>query len=228
MTVLDNRFFHGSIELYTKVFGTVFNNIKVLRDSGQIIPVPIMYATGQKHNIIDQQKPDKNISRFKATYPRMSFEMTNVSRDITRVKNKQHRITDFDRVDPKSTVKAQYNRVPFNFEYRLDIKTKYLKDMWQIIEQILVSFDPSLQVVVKDNPDIGGESGITITLNGNSLTDDIEGMVETERQIDVSMNFILEGYLYRRTDDVGLINKVIIEYRDIDNEDLFDTQVIEG
>lgn len=226
MSLLENHFYHKTINLYSKVFGTVFNNLKIKRDNDQIIPVPIMYASGQKYNKRMEENEDPNLVRFKQRLPRMSFQFVGFQRDVSRATNKNNRLTNYEVGQVGPTVQAQYNRVPYLFNYRLDLKAKYLDDMLQMIEQISVAFSPSIQVVVQDNPDIGGNSALTLTLEGIDFEDDFEGTFESPRVIEASMTFSLAGYLYRQTTDTGVINEIIINYHDLNSDELLFTDTV--
>lgn len=221
MAILQQHFYHNTISLYTSIFGSIFSNLKILRDDGKEILVPLAYAAQQRYNVRAEQtqNEDESLLKFMRRTPRMSFILTNFSRDSARVKNKYHQIRgNIGDIDARD-VRTQYNRVPHEFNYRLDITTKYLNDMLQILEQILVSFNPSIQVVVKDNPDLAQESSVTITLNSNSLEDSFEGIYDTGRTITASLDFTLEGYLYMPTSNSSLIRKVIINYHDLQSPD---------
>jgi len=224
MSLLEQHFYHSTITLYTKVFGAIFNNMKIKRGNNQMIAVPISYFSGQKYNVINQQRPDVDEVKFKQRVPRMTYEMTDFTRDVTRSKSKQFRITS-ELAEGDTGVRSQYNRVPYKFNFRLDARTAYLDDMLQLIEQICVSFDPSIQVKVRDNPDLDGVSALNITLLSAVLQDDVEGSFEQQRDIQATFTFELDGYLYRRTSDVGLINKVTIEYLDLETQQLLETDV---
>lgn len=224
--ILSNHFYHKTVHMYSSVFGTVFSKLKILRDSGEVL-VPIAYAAQQKYNVRKDQDENPNIARFMKTTPRMSFQLNGMRRDSARAKNKMHQLTSRDTIGITANgVSTQYNRVPFVFDYTLNITTKYLDDMFQILEQILVSFNPSMQIVVKDNPDLEQDSSILITPTGNSIEDAYEGLYENGREIVVQIQFELEGYLYMPTSNQGLIETIILNYYDLDNLDHIHTDTI--
>jgi len=230
MALMEQPFYHKTIRLYTSVFGNLFNDIKIVRDDGKVIKVPLAYAAQQKYNVRLEQDEDPDLIRYMKRTPRMSFVLTGWQRDISRVKNKLHRLTNHDVVnlsDPQNTgVSAQYNRVPYTFNFRLDATAKYMDDLLQIFEQIAVSFNPALQVVVKDNPDLSDESALTITLLDSAAEDTFEGVYETGREITMSFNFNLDGYLYMPTSDSSVIKKVYVNYYDLDSPDVMIDQQI--
>lgn len=227
MAILDTHFYHKSISLYTAVFGNCFANLKIKRSNGQTIAVPLAYAAQQKYNVRLDQDSDHSLIKFMKRTPRMSFVLLGFRRDSQRSKNKRLQLKNLHAVDPTTEpVSSQYNRVPYIFSYRLDLTAKYLDDILQLVEQICVVFNPNIQVVVKDNPDLADESSINITMTSTGLEDNFEGIFETGREITVSLDFELEGYLYMRTGEASLIKTVYVNYHDlIDPPYLIETDV---
>ena len=225
--ILSEHFYHKTVHTYSAVFGTVFSKLKIRRDNNRIIQVPIAYAAQQKYNARLDQDEDPDLVRYMKRTPRMSFQLVSMNRSPERNKNKMYQLSSRDTIGITANgVKTQYNRVPFVFGYTLNITTKYLDDMFQILEQIMVSFNPSLQVVVNDNPDLEQDSSIVITPVGNSLQDSYEGLYENGREITVEIQFELEGYLYMPTSEQGLIQTIHLNYNDLDTLDKIDDDVI--
>lgn len=226
MAILDQHFYNKTISLYTSVLGNCFNDISIARD-GKIVRVPIAYAAIQKYNALADQNADPDLIRFMKRTPRMSFRLVSWGRDPARVKNKHFQMSNSHVVGVSSVdgLKVQYNRVPYKFGYIVDVTTKYIDDMLQIYEQIAVAFNPSIQVVVKDNPNIQDESAIVITVDDSQFQDNFEGLYESNREITCSFNVTLEGYLYMPVREGKTIRTVYVNYYDLDNpEQLLDQQ----
>lgn len=228
MALLEQHFYHRTIRLYTSVFGTLFDDIKIKRDDGKVISVPLSYAAQQKYNVRLEENEDPNAVRYKKRTPRLAFLLTGWRRDASRVKNKMHRLTNHHTIDRTTAtgVDAQYNRVPYVFDFELHATAKYIDDLLQMVEQIAVSFNPSIQVVVKDNPDLSEESAITITMNDTQANDTFEGLFEDEREITAVFNFTLEGYLYMPTSQSGIIRTIELNYYDLHDPDTMIDQTI--
>lgn len=226
--VLTNHFYHKTITLLTGVFGSVFNDIKIVREDGKTIKVPIAYEVRQRYSVRNEQNEDPNAVRYKMRLPRMGFKLTSIRKDNDRVTSRFNRLTqqgvDRTTVDGLS---SQYNRVPFLFGFQLNIKTKTIDDMLQIVEQILVYFNPTLRVTVEDNPDLDQNSSITITLLDSGIEDISEGSFDSEQSLECSMNFELEGWLYMPTSEAKIIKKVTVNYFDLTSGDLLETTVEE-
>jgi len=221
--MFQDHFYHSTIRTYIKVFGAIFDSLKIKRGD-KTIEVPIAWASGQKYNIRNEQNADPNLVRFRQIHPRMSYEMTGFARDVPRVKNKFNQITNFTSVD--EPVKSQYMRVPYTFNFRLDVIVQYFDDLLQIMEQLVVYFNPTIQVVVKDNPSIDGETALTITLLDNPFEDRFEGSFEDKREISATLNFTLEGFLYMPTSSSNIIKRIELNYKDLETEILAEQDVI--
>jgi len=229
MPILEDFFYHNTIETYVGAFGSVFDEIKIKRQPvgtkpGKLIKVPIAYAVKRRYVVRDEQNPDPNKARIKNQLPRMSFSIVSMQKDPTRMLNRMEQmLTVGNRQNGLST---QRGRVPYNFQIRLDVKTKTIGDMLQILEQILVYFNPSIIVNLVDNPDLEMETAIPIKLQNNSgIADLFEGSFEDDESIEASLDFELEGYLYLPTSEAKVIKKVTVNYHDMKTRELIDQQV---
>lgn len=227
MAILEQHFYHKTIHFYTGVFGTVFDGIKIERSTGKQIKVPISYAGQQKQNTRASENADPNASRYKMRLPRLSYVLRGWQKDDSRITNKMHVLQEQNvNRSIANQVNAQINRVPYNFDFELRAKAKHMDDLLQITEQILPYFNPSIQIVVDDNPDLQGSTAIDLTLNDTSLEDQFEGMYEEGRILEATFNFTIEGYIYGPTTPSGIIKTVNINYYDLLNpDDILETDV---
>lgn len=228
MAVLENHFYHKTISLLTGVFGSIFDEIKITRKDGSSILVPIAYSVKRKYNVRNDQNADPNAVRYKMQLPRMGFKLTGLQREPLRTNNKLYPLVEnLDRTQV-TQLKSQLNRVPFTFGYSLSIKTKTIDDMLQIIEQILVYFNPTLRVTVKDNPDLDYSSAITVKLLDTGLEDISEGSFDGEESLESTLQFELEGWLYMPTQTSKVITKSIVNLFDLGSNELLEsvTEVI--
>jgi len=226
MAILEQPFYHKTIALYTSVFGSLFDNIKITRASGDVIRVPLANAWQEKANRRLNENPDPSHLRFKQRLPRLSFAFVGLDKDTSRSKNKMHKLTS---PYQGGAVQSQYNRVPYNFTYTLNARTKYVDDLLQIIEQVVVYFNPTLNVVVEDNPDLQGETSLAITLQDQTIDTSFDGSYEDPTQIEATFTFVVEGYLYMPTSTSGVIETIKINYHDLSHpDDIIAQDVITG
>lgn len=229
MAILETHFYNKTIKLYTAVFGTVFNDINIVRDDGKSIKVPISYAGQQKQNTRLDAEDEVPSARYKMRLPRMAFRLTGWEKDESRLTNKRHILQD--RLPDRTTVnsiQSQYNRVPYNFNFELLLKTKHIDDLLQVAEQILVYFNPSIEIVVNDNPSINSDTALNLELVSSSLEDNFEGVYEEGRIIEAVFNFTLEGYLYMPSQTSGIIKKINLNYYDLLNpDDILESDIVD-
>lgn len=207
--MIGGHFYHNTIRKYTAIFGSLFNDISIVRLDKDGIPTqtiecPISFAP-KEHFLMSLKQPDKRVSK---TLPKLSYEMTGVRYDPTRKGNSLQRIsTTSATVNSKS---VQYNRVPYEIGYQLNIAVKHIDDGLQIIEQIAPFFAPHFTVAVKDNIDMNLTNDITIKLDDMDTTVEFEGDMSQQRAIIWTMNFTLSGFLYSPTADVAVIKEAIL------------------
>lgn len=229
MALLENHFYHGSIKTYTAVVGTLFNDLSIVRSDGKQIKVPLQYAGQQKQNVRLDARPDEDDIKYKMRLPRLSYQLVDWERDVERAQNRQYRVVD-NTVDRQTSddLPAQFTRVPYRFIYEVNLKTKHIDDLFQVVEQVLVAFNPSLEVVVNDNPDLNESSSIVINLTGSSFNDEFAGAFEDPRVLEATFNIEVEGYLYMPTDNASIIKQINLNYYELSFPDtLIDTDVID-
>ena len=91
------HFYHATMRKSVAVFGTLFNNISVIRKDGSggilnQIKVPLAYGPKQKFlSRLDQNTQSDASMALKL--PRMSFEITDLDVDLNKKENKLNKIT---------------------------------------------------------------------------------------------------------------------------------------
>lgn len=215
MSVLENHFYNNTITTYTSVFGSIFNDIKIKRTDGKIIDVPIAYSLKQKYHVRNSENPVPNSARYKMILPRLGFQLMGVTQDPIRRTNKLQRS-----IPNKRGSSAQYNRVPYIYQYQLYIKTQNIDDLWQIVEQILFYFNPTVRVRVKDNKAMSEDSIIAVKLTNSGIDTIAEGLFEDTQTFEVTMDFELEGWMYGPTTDATRIHKINIKFFDYNKPDI--------
>ena len=218
--MLNQHFYHEKIRKCVAVFGTLFNNLYVLRkdSSGAVISqmkVPLSYAPKQK--FLDRIRETENLSdeKLAVKLPRMSFEISSLYYDPVRQLPKVNSFSE--QGDTGTTRKKFYTSVPYILNFQLNILSKTNEDAVQIIEQILPFFSPSYTVTMKqfsDYPDI--KEDIPISLIGISYSDDYEGQLENRRTIIYTLDFEMKTAFYGPISSSGIIRKAIVDFRDPD------------
>jgi hypothetical protein len=226
--MFGKKFYHGSIRKYVTLFGTLFNDIEIDRvDSSnniyQTIKVPISYGPKEKVLVRLDQDPDIN-RKYAVLLPRMSFELNNINyasdRKLATINKNVKTNSSSDTI-----MKYQYNPVPYDFMFTLNIMTKNAEDGTRIVEQILPFFTPSWTPTVNLIPEMNVVVDIPIILLDVITQDTYEGNFEERRSLTWTLNFILKGYLFGPVSNASIINVANINFFDATLYNNIDTAV---
>ena len=210
MSIFNGKhFYNQTLKKCVAVFGTIFNNIKIVQQGVGEVRVPISY--GPRKKFLARVSSDAVGAQNKSIaikLPRMSFEITSIDFDSTSKLNKFNK-----RVLPVSGEAAKVNTVmqsvPYNVAMQLNILAKNQDDALQIFEQILPSFTPEYTIAVKDLEGPGTVTDVPIVLTGTSFQDDYEGDFQTRRTLIYTLDFnmkvkfaggVSEGKIIRTVD----------------------------
>jgi hypothetical protein len=213
-------FYHKRVRTAVSVFGSMFNNLYVLRQnsSGETISqvkVPLSYAP--KRNFISRLQAMNNGEdaerRVAIKLPRMSFEITNMQYDATRQLPKNNNVSATVN-DSITTRRKLYTATPYTISFQLNVYAKSQDDALQIVEQVLPYFAPQYTLTIKPFSDIPTlTEDVPITLSGVTFSDDFEGAVEQRRTIIYTLDFEMKIALYGPESNKNIIREV--------NNDLF-------
>jgi hypothetical protein len=220
--MLGNRqFYHETVRNIIVGFGTLFNDIHVVRknNSGvvtQSMKVPLAYGPKQKWLArIDQ---DAGLdSKVAITLPRMGFEIQNLTYDPAR---KLNRVQKFKKVKSSASsadkLDTQYMPVPYNLNIQLYVMAKNSDDALQMVEQILPYFQPDYTLTIKDMPEMGVARDIPIVLNSINYEDSYKGDYAERRAIMYTLDFTTKFYLYGPVTSSKVIKTVQVDqYTDL-------------
>jgi hypothetical protein len=193
------QFYHRTIRKMVVTFGTLFNDIEIVRYTQAGAPkeklkIPLSY--GAKERYLTRLTSNPNlIKTINVLVPRMSFNLENLEYDVSR--KQISTLRNFSN-DTDSTVKTQFVPVPYNYEFSLSIYVRNTEDGTQILEQILPFFTPDFSVVVDFIPSMNQKYTVPIILNSVSSTVDYEGSDEdgTTRLIVWDLNFTAKSFIW--------------------------------
>ena len=215
--MLGNRqFYHETVRSIIVGFGTLFNDIHVVRknNSGVVIQsmkVPLAYGPKQKWlTRLDQD--DGLDSKVALTLPRLGFEIQDLTYDPAR---KLNRVQKFKKVKSSASdsgkLDTQYMPVPYNVGIQLYAMAKQSDDALQIVEQILPYFQPDYTLTIKDMEDMGIARDIPIVLNSIQYEDNYRGTYEERRAIIYTLDFTTKFYLYGPVTSSKVIKTVQVD-----------------
>ena len=215
--MLGNRqFYHETVRSIIVGFGTLFNDIHVVRknNSGvitQSMKVPLAY--GPKQKWLARLDQDAGLdSKVALTLPRLGFEIQNLTYDPAR---KLNRVQKFKKVKSSASdankLDTQYMPVPYNVGIQLYAMAKQSDDALQIVEQVLPYFQPDYTLTIKDMEDMGIARDIPIVLNSINYEDNYRGTYEERRAIIYTLDFTTKFYLYGPVTSSKVIKTVQVD-----------------
>lgn len=193
------QFYHRTIRKMVVVFGTMFNDIEIVRytQAGvakEKLKVPLSY--GPKERYLTQITSDPNLVKsVNSVIPRMSFNLDSLEYDLSR---KQISTLQNFAAATNTGVSTQYVPVPYNFEFSLSVYVRNTEDGTQILEQILPFFTPDFNVVVNFIPSMNQKYNVPIILNSVASTTEYEGGMSdgTTRLIVWDLTFTAKSYIW--------------------------------
>lgn len=191
-------------------FGNLFNNITLVKynadnTEAERVLVPIAYAPKERYvmRLEDDYTLDKKVQ---IALPRLSYEMMGMTYDANRKQNTN--IRNF--AASGSGAIAQYNPVPYDFDFNLYLYVRNIEDAHQIVENIIPFFTPDYTVKINLVPEMGIVKEIPIILNKADHEIVYEGPREQEtRMVIWTFNFTVKGFIFGKQSSVGLVKTSI-------------------
>lgn len=206
-------------------FGNLFSQVPIVRykndtEEFERFIISLIYAPKEQyvHRLNDDPELD---SKVQVVIPTLSYEMMGMRYDssrkqITNIKNFSHG-TD-------GTL-SQYNPVPYDFDFDLNLYARTFEDAHQVVEHIVSYFTPDYTIKVNLIPSMGIVRELPIILNSIDRDIEYEGDRESStRRIIFSFHFTVKGFIFGKTSDVSdkLITHTITNiYNKINVGDVF-------
>jgi len=180
-------YFFNTIKKY--IIGTLslFDNIIVQKSDSRQFTVPVVFANKSRLNQYIATEFQKN--RGAKVIPKIAVSISGMH------------------------TTSIYNSVPYNWIIDVHIITRTLSDMFQILEQILPKFNPSVSININELPLVSNSSSVTILLNDVSLEIDSDlDEVGEQRYVRASLNLLLKGNIFMPIKDSKIIKQIDISY----------------
>jgi len=200
--MFGGHYYHERIRKSVSIFGRLFNNLYVIRknSSGGVLnqlKVPLAYAPRQKYLERIRENPSlEDDTRVAIKLPRMSFEITDISYDLTRQLAK---VSNFNTKGSAPSKRQKfYSPVPYNIGFSLSIYAKNQDDALQIVEQILPTFNPQYTLSIYPFKDIYPDfiEDVPIAITGVTFEDDYQSTLEQRRTIIYNITFEMKVQFY--------------------------------
>ena len=207
---MSTPYYNRTIRKLVVGFGNLFNDITLVRYNPDLTEqerflVPIAYAS--KESYVMRLEEDSNLDKkVQMTLPRFSFEMTGLSYDSSRKQN-----TNIKNVAYTSAgAIAQYNPVPYNFDFNLYLYVRNIEDATQILEHIIPFFTPDYTIKINMVPEMGIIKEVPVVLNSCNSDIVYEGNREKDpRMIIWTLNFTVKGHIFGSSSSAKLITHSI-------------------
>jgi len=217
--MFGDHFYHATMRKSVAVFGTLFNNLKVIRKAsdGSVlnqVRVPLAYGPKQKFLArIDQETGFDSHMAIKL--PRMAFEITGLSLDSTQKLQKRNIIaeTHGSDVTKKKTIK---HYTSYNIEMSLYIMAKNQDDGLQIVEQILPYFQPDYNVTITPVSGFDYKQDVSVVLGNVAIDDQYEGDFVERRVLIYQLDFTMKMKFFGPTSDRNIIREINLDFHDKD------------
>jgi len=213
--MLGQQFYHETMRKVVVAFGTMFNDINLVRtnNAGEVIQtmkVPLAY--GPKQKWLARLREDPNLTKKVAvTLPRIGFEIQTISYDSTRKLNSIQKLKKVNSSAQGKTMSQQFMPVPYNMDFQMAVMAKNSDDALQIVEQILPFFQPDYTVTLNDNTAMGTTRDVPIVLTNVGYEDNYEADLITRRAIIYTLDFTAKFYLYGPVTDQKVIKTVQVD-----------------
>lgn len=193
-------FYHQRIKKSVALFGSIFNNINILRknaanDGISTIKVPLSYAPKRKYmeRLLENPNLDTD-TKVAIKLPRMSFEIISLNYDATRQLSKVNKYN----ITASNNLKSKfYSPTPYTIGFQLNVYAKTQDDALQVVEQIIPYFNPQYTLTIKPVAEYSTiTEDVPIILQSVTFTDDYEGALEARRSIIYTLDFEMKINFY--------------------------------
>ena len=198
-----NIIYNNIIRKIVLSFGNLFSQIPLVRydtngNEKERFIVSLIYAPKEQYVHRLNDDPELN-SRVQVVIPTMSYEMMGLSYDASR-----KQITNVKNFSQSATgTLSQYNPVPYNFDFDLNLYARTFDDAHQITEHILGYFTPDYSIKINYVPSMGIVKEVPVILNSVDRDVDYEGDRETgPRRIIFTFHFTVKGFIFGKISDV--------------------------
>ena len=225
--MFGDHFYHATMRKSVAVFGTLFNNIKVIRkaaDGSVLNQVRVPLAYGPKQKFLARLDQETGLDAPMAIkLPRMAFEITSLTLDTTQKLAKRNQVVELHASDvtKKKTVK---HFTSYDIGMSLYIMAKNQDDGLQIVEQILPYFSPEYNVTIKPIDGWDHKQDVAVILGGVQIDDQYEGEFTERRVLIYQLDFTMKMKFYGPTSNTGIIREINIDF----NEDSSGANILEN
>lgn len=218
------HYYWGTTKKVIVAVGSIFENLSIDGDHGDVIRVPLYYSQRSKFLDKRMQQPDVDSTVIDYINPAIGFELTGMNFAPERHTNPLQRIEDRN---IENAELYSFNRVPYDLSFSVSIAAKRFEDSLRIVEQILPFFTPEITLTLNDREDFEMQTNLTVVLNSVAVNVTYEGTFDQGREIIWDLNLTAKTFYYTPVDSRQRIKESIIEMRQLDFDRKFESYVAE-
>lgn len=233
----DSRFYYQAMRKTIVQFLDIFDGISIGRYdtyTGQLlkyISVPLKFAPKMKHWYWEEKTdPDTGKRIRDKILPMIACNLVNVEQASSRNVNQKYRLRT--RNKENLNIERFFAPVPYDYSFEVKIAAEYMVDITQIMERILPFFDsymfirltiPELDIVPEDIKDGAHPLDIKVIYEGSQKEETLEFDESDYRVLMWTLNFKVEGYLFKPKYSYPIIKQTFEEFKTAWNDDAFAT-----
>jgi len=222
----EGTLFFNSSRTYTLALLDLFSSIKhyIEKDDGSLGEevIPIQFGNYEKSVILeDIRSKDTN----RNVLPRMVLSFEGMTRASYRSLNKNHKFSMKVMHEGRQVLRYTPNSTPYDFQFKLLIQARGMNQAFQIVEQILPKFRPSVEINIQELPlfDETTKTQVLISDPTFDINDEMED--EDINIINISIDITIRGNLYLPINIVGPIEVVKMFFYSIKDKDRKDAKL---
>lgn len=216
-------FNHSQIERYIALFGSLFNDFHITRttEDGKIVKQQVPLSYSPKEYWIAKLKSTKAGTRI--SLPEMAFEVGSPRANASVNFNATHRF-QWSHPDDPDQVRHTYTPIPLVLPFTLTIAARKQSHAFQIFEQIIPYFKPSLNISANIITELPFSDDVEITSTNISFEQEWEmDSSPAQTLFQIQMDFDMDINLYGRITSQGRIKEAIAHiYDEMDSDIVFD------
>lgn len=233
----DSRFYYQAMRKTIVQFLDIFDGISIGRYdtyTGQLlkyISVPLKFAPKMKYWYFEEKTdPDTGKRIRDKILPMIACNLVNVEQASSRNVNQKYRLRT--RNKENLNIERFFAPVPYDYSFEVKIAAEYMVDITQIMERILPFFDsymfirltiPELDIIPEDIKDGAHPLDIKVIYDGSQKEETLEFDETDYRVLMWTLNFKVEGYLFKPKYSYPIIKQTFEEFKTSWNDDAFAT-----
>lgn len=227
-------FYRSTIKNLVIAVSNVFNNIEVHRtdDTNTVVKtIKIPFKFGPTDKIHQYRTEAEATQKYYMSTPSMALVLESISYDDTRAASTGEVRCFYDPIIGLNDMDAFWsdvNPVPYNFHFKLSIKTDLMDDWCQIVENILPIFKPAMYIRIKEFSFLNIERDIQLLISNTNLDFLLEQGSEDRRYTNGTIEFVAKAYMYKPITDTGLIKKIQTKFNLIEETSQSVNNVLES